>query len=362
LSNFYFYNLLILLPFFNFFFFSWFFFLKNNFFSLRINNTNSDILKNSKILKKIHYSFFINWFLIIIFNLNLYLFFLKFDFCYFWFNHLKINNFIHYILHIILFLNFFLFFFIKFYKNSNINYNIDYFFSLFNIGLFIIILYYSNTIYSFIFILETISILILYKFSVSRYFFKNNIFYKNTNLFENNLPRPYLNLIFFQYWVNFFSTILMLFFIFNIIYIFGSSDWFFVNFFNFVNLNLNSFSKSINFILLWFLFFFAFLLKIGFTPIHFFKIEVYKGMPFISIFYYTTYYFFSFFFYFTIIILVNFSNYKIYWFIFLLIFLILGLFYLIVLLFDINLIKSFFAYSTVINILMFFLIIFTSFK
>jgi hypothetical protein len=154
----------------------------------------------------------------------------------------------------------------------------------------------------------------------------------------------------------------MLFFIFNIIYIFGSSDWFFVNFFNFVNLNLNSFSKSINFILLWFLFFFAFLLKIGFTPIHFFKIEVYKGMPFISIFYYTTYYFFSFFFYFNIIILVNFSNYKIYWFIFLLIFLILGLFYLIVLLFDINLIKSFFAYSTVINILMFFLIIFTSFK
>lgn len=360
MSNFYFYNIFIFIPFLIFFFFSWFFFLKNNFFSLRINNSSIDILKNSKVFKKVHYTFFINWFLILILNVNLCLFFLKFDFCLFWFNHLKINNFIYYILHFILILNFFLFFCIKFYNNSNINYNIDYFFSLFNIGLFVIILYYSNTLYSFIFILEVISILILYKFSVSRYFFKNNIFYKNTNLFENNLPRPYLNLIFFQYWVNFFSTTLMLFFIFNIIYLYGSSEWFFINFLNLFNFNLLNNNTSINYVFLWFLFFFAFLLKIGFTPVHFFKIEVYKGMPFISIFYYTTYYFFSFFFYFTILILLNFSNYKIYWFFFLLIFIVIGTFYLIILMFDINLVKSFFAYSTIINALMFFLIIFSS--
>jgi hypothetical protein len=360
LSIFYFYNIFIFIPFIIFFLFSWFFFLKNNFFSLRISNNNTDILKNSKIFKKVHYTFFINWFLILVVNVNLCLFFLKFDFCLFWFNHLKLNNFIYYVLHFILILNFFLFICIKFYNNSNINYNIDYFFSLFNIGLFVIILYYSNTLYSFIFILEVISILILYKFSVSRYFFKNNIFYRNNNLFENNLPRPFLNLIFFQYWVNFFSTTLMLFFIFNIIYIYGSSEWFFINFLNIFNFNLLYSNSNMNYIFLWFLFFFAFLLKIGFTPIHFFKIEVYKGMPFISIFYYTTYYFFSFFFYFTILILLNFSNYKIYWFFFLLIFIVLGLFYLIILMFDINLIKSFFAYSTIINALMFFLIIFTA--
>lgn len=351
-----------LIPFITFFIFIWFFFLKNNFFSLRINNSSLDILKNSKILKKIHYNFFINWFLIIILNINIFMFFLKFDFCFFWYNHLKLNNFIYYILHFILYLNFIIFFFIKFYKNLNINYNIDYFFSLFNIGLFIILIYYTNTLYSFLFILEIISVLILYKFSVSRYFFKNNIFYKNSNIFENNLPRPYLNLIFFQYWVNFFSTTLMLFFIFNIIYIFGSSEWFFLNIFNFLNFNLINIIKNISFLLLWFFFFFAFLLKIGFTPIHFFKLEVYKGMPFISIFYYTTYYFFSFFLYFTLLILINFSSYKLYWFFFLILFILVGIFYLIVLVFDINLIKSFFAYSTIINIVMFFIIIFNSFN
>lgn len=202
-------------------------------------------------------------------------------------------------------------YFIKFYKNNNINYNFDYFFSLLNIGLFVILLYNSNTFYSFIFILEIISILILYKFSVSKFFFKKNIFFKNINIFEKTTSKNYLNLIFFQYWVNFFSTTIFLFFIFNIIYIYGSSEWFFINLMYFFNLNINLLI-SINYIFFWSLFFFSFFLKIGFSPLQFFKIEVYKGIPLISIFYYTTYYFFSFFFYFVLLVFVNLYNYKLY--------------------------------------------------
>lgn len=357
MSNFYFFNILILLPFLTFFFFSWFFFLKNNFFSLRINSSSVDILKNSKIFKKVHYIFFINWFLILIFNINFFVFFLKFDFCLFWYNHLKLNNFIYYILHLILFLNFFLFFFVKFYKNTNINYNIDYFFSLFNIGLFVSILYFSNTIYSFIFILETISILILYKFSVSRFFFKNNIFYKNTSLFENQLPRPYLNLIFFQYWVNFFSSVILFFCVFNILLLSGTSDWLIINILNKISSTLKN---DFIYFFIYIIFIIGMFLKIGFTPTHFFKIEVYKGLSLVSILFYTVFYFMSFFLYFILIIFYyNTALKTLIWF-FLFIFIVLGLIYVISLFFDINLVKNFFAYSTIINSLTFIILTFVS--
>ena len=36
--------------------------------------------------------------------------------------------------------------------------------------------------------------------------------------------------------------------------------------------------------------------KLGVTPFHLFKVEVYKGIPLLSIFFYTTYYFIVFFF------------------------------------------------------------------
>lgn len=85
----------------------------------------------------------------------------------------------------------------KFYKNNNINYNIDYFFALFNLCVSIPSIYLCNTLYTFIFLLEVNSILILYKFTVSKYFFSN---IKNSkNKFYKNTPKFYINMLFFQY-------------------------------------------------------------------------------------------------------------------------------------------------------------------
>ena len=87
---------------------------------------------------------------------------------------------------------------IKLYKNKNINFNIDYFFALFNLSIFIPVMYFSNTFYTFLFLLEISSILILYKFSVSKYFFRSP---KENNKFQffKNTPRHYINMLFFQY-------------------------------------------------------------------------------------------------------------------------------------------------------------------
>lgn len=357
----YFQDYFVLIPFFLYFTGFWVFFIRNNFFSVRINPSSTDVLKNSKVLKKIHYNFFINWSIITILYFNISLFFIKFDFNTFWFNHLKLNNFTLNLIIIISLINLFIINILKFLKNSNVNYNIDYFLSLFNLSVFIPLIFLSNTLYTFVFLIEVNSLLILYKFSVSRYWFKNNNFFnKNKNLFNRLLPKSYLNMMFFQYWANFFSSVLLLFSIFNIIYIYGSSEWMFIDLLNLINFNI-SYNFNWNFhTFLWVPFFLGLFLKIGFTPLHLFKIEVYKGIPFISIFFYTTYYFLSFFLFLVLIIFYHINSFKIFWWFFFTIFLLFGLFYIVSLLFDVNLVKAFFAYSTIVNVLTFLIVLVVS--
>jgi len=91
------------------------------------------------------------------------------------------------------------------------------------------------------------------------------------------------------------------------------------------------------------------LFKLGVTPFHLFKIEVYKGIPFLSIFFYTTYYFVVFFIFFLFML----SDFLVFfipqYFVFLSILLLFGSIYVSVLLFDVSFLKAFFTYSTVIN-------------
>lgn len=357
--NFIFSNCFFLISYIIFFISIWISFIKNNFYYVRINPGSSDILKNSNFLKKINYNFYTIFFIYIYTNYIIYNNFFKFDFFINWFNHFKLNNFILNLIFIIIIINCLVFFLIKLYKNKNINFNIDYFFALFNLSLFIPLMYISNTIYTFIFMLEINSILILYKFAVSKYTFST--FSKNNkNIFIKNSPKNYINMVFFQYWINFFSSIILFYAIFSFLVIFGTSEWILINIFNKFNINI---VKNINYLfygLLCFIFLFGMFTKIGLTPTHLFKIEVYKGIPFISILFYTVFYFISFFLFFLVIFFYYLNTFKMFtWFI-LFIFLILGLFYIISLLFDVNTIKAFFAYSTVINSLTFIILLFTS--
>ena len=286
-----------------------------------------------------------------------FIYFIKLDFFVFWFNHLKLNNFNLNIIILIIIFSSFLLGLTKFIKNSNSNYNLDYFSAIINLIIFVPVIFLSNTMYTFLFLLELTSLIILYKFSVSRNWFNTKTML-NKNNFSRLLPKSYLNMLFFQYWANFFSSMLLMFSIFNLIFIFGSSEWILMNLLNNSTHNTGYFNKYIFIFYVWFSFFIGMFFKIGLTPLHLFKIEVYKGIPFISIFFYTSWYFLSFFLYFIIIIYSNLYTFKtLYNFIFF-IFIIFGLFYSITLLFDVNLVKSFFAYSTVVNALNFVVVLF----
>ena len=155
-------------------------------------------------------------------------------------------------------------------------------------------------------------------------------------------------MIFFQYWVTFFSTIYIVYFYINIFYIYGTSEWFVIQLVDFTNTEDNYIqTNTIRLLLL--VFILGVFFKLGVTPFHLFKIEVYKGLPFLSIFFYTTYYFVIFFTFFVFLLsdfLYSFVNQ---YFLFLFFILLFGSFYVIILLFDVSFLKAFFTYSTIIN-------------
>ena len=346
----YFTNIVNIIPFFLVYVFIWFFFLKNNFLYIRLNASSNDVLKNSKVLKKFNFKILLNFSIIILTLLFLTIFFLKDEVKNFWWNHLYLNNttcnilcfiiLFSVIVHVLVF---------NIDIKSNVN-NIDYYFSILNLSVTIPILFYSNSLYNFIFLLEMISILIFYKFSVSKFWFKtqSDVFDKK-NVLERSVSRSYLNVLFYQYWVNFFSSTIIIISIINIIFIYGSTDWVFVNFLTKINTNvlyINYFEY--NFIL-WVSIFIGFFLKIGLSPIHLFKIEVYKGIPFISVFFYTTFYFLSYFLFLSLLMYQYLCGLKMFWWLFSVVFILIGMLYIISLLFDTNFTKAFFAYSTVAN-------------
>lgn len=331
--------------------FQWFFFFKNNFFAVRVKPSKTDRLTSTNVIKKLFYNHYINWNLLSLVYLIIFFFSLHGYQQNFWWNHLKLTNFILVLIFLLILFNIFMNLFVSFVSPQNLNYNIDYFFIIGNLSLVLGFIFFSNTLYTFFFFLELISSFIFYKFVVSNFWFKKNKFnLANLQTRLNKVfPKFYLNMLFFQYWVTFFSSVLLLYSIINFFLLFGTSEWIVLNFLSISNNFILYFNNWLVFFILCFTFLVGFLLKIGFSPFHLFKIEVYKGLPFISIFFYTTYYFLVFFLFFSLILVIYLNSLLTYWWVFLIFLAILGGLYVISLFFDVNYIKAFFAYSTVIN-------------
>ena len=347
-NNFYF-----LVPFLYFFMELWALFFKLNL-DQKIKNFKKDCFNKINNSYKQHFYIYVNINIFFLFYIVIFFYLIRgYNINFFW-NHLLITNFSLYLIFSTYFINFVLLLITKQIYYSNVNYSYDYFFSILNLSIFLPLLFLSNDIFSFFFLLELNSCLIFYKLVVSKLWYFN--LDGNFNKFTKTFSKNYLNLIFYQFWVTFFSTVLIIFFFLNINFIFGSTNWSIVNYIIFVDGNLNFFFNNFLIILLSLLFIFSFFIKVGVAPFHFFKIEVYKGIPYLSIVFYTTYYlsvFLFFLLYFVSNLYLGFFFFM--WFIFLIL-LVLGSILLITLIFDINLIKSFFAYSTIINTINFIII------
>ncbi len=337
----------------------WKIFINNNFFYYRSKPISSDLLNKVTVFKKLNYSVFIRWTLAayILYFCSIYIY-KQSSFIFFW-NHLSCNNFKFWIFTVLVLISFFFIIFLKFFSGAKTPISIDFLFAISNLSAVLPLFFYVNTLYSFIFLLEVLSALIFYKFVASRIWNTEEIStdaLKNKS-FSRSLPKQYLDMLFFQFWATFFSTITLLISTLTLFYLFNTTDWVSMYYLISLNFELGYFTNSIFFTLLLIPLLLGIFLKLGLTPLHLYKIELYQGIPFKTIFFYTTYFFLTFVTFFSYFLLFLFSYTSTYWMWLLTIFFILGVLYATALLFDVNFIKAFFAYSTVINIIFSFLII-----
>lgn len=263
-----------------------------------------------------------------------------------WFNHFNLNNFTINLLYFFILIGLCLFTFLNVLdaKTDNVK-SIDYFFSISNVILIIPYLFFINTIFTFLFLLELVSVMLLYKLISSKIWFKKTEKLKNL---ANNIPQTYVNMIFFQFWVTFLSTIFIIYFYICMFYMHGTTDWFLIQYLNSLECRYLSSAITLTKMLI-LIFLLSIFFKLGLTPFHLFKIEIYKGLPYLSIFFYTTYYFTVLFVFFIFLLSDFLFVYSTYYYLFLVILLVVGSFYVIFLMFDVNLLKAFFTYSTVLN-------------
>lgn len=331
----------------------WKIFVTNNFFFYRTKPQATDKLKNTNPFKKLKNHIFIKWLIVTNIMLLPVVFLFKYtSFVFFW-NHLSFNNFKFWVFFSLIAVGLLLSIFLRSFSLNRIPTPIDFFFAIGNLCIIIPNLYSVNTLYSFIFLMELVSTIIFYKFVVSKIWSKD--FEKLTNtsskIFSRNLPTQYLDMLFFQFWSTFFSTVLLLTTTLTVFYLFNTSDWTSMYFLISINSNRGYFNYTFFFSVLLIPIFFGVFLKLGLSPLHLYKIEVYQGIPFKTVFFYTTYFFLSFGIFFCLFLIFLFNSTNLYWKWFLYIFFVVGLIYTLSLLFDVDFLKGFFAYSTIVNVL-----------
>lgn len=309
----------------------------------KLKHSNINKYNNNYIYKKLY--------IIFSFNMLIFLFFIRGEETYIWFNHLKLNNSILFLINVYFFIFIFIFINLLNKINSLKNLNNDYYLSVIFVNFIIPIFFFTTNILTLFFLIELVSIIILYQFVVGRDW-DNFLINKNKYFNFNNLNKGLnnINIIFFQYWISFFSTILLVYSIISFLFFFGTTDWILLNFLSFYENNNNIF---INYIIL----FLAFFLKLGISPIHFYKIEIYKSLPFITIFFYTIFFFYIFFVIFGFIFTLFLNSFSWIFNIIGLLIIFISVVFIILYMYDITILKAFFAYSTIINSLSFFIML-----
>lgn len=351
----YFEDIYIFMPFLLNFCIFWVIFFKLNFFLVKNKYLSLDNMGKTTNTYTLHNSFFLNINKIFLSLFLLYLYLFKGVNNTIWWQHFKISNLNLSLIFILILINLF---FIIICKNISLIQNfvkLDYFFAILNLTLFLPMIFLANTLFTFLFVLEFVSVIVFYKFVVSKVWKLNNMENINNFLIFRNLPNYYLNMLFFQYWATFFSSVLVVFSLINYIYLYGTTEWFILNLLNNFNLNINLY--NLNVLVLSFVLLFGFFIKIGLTPVHLYKIEVYKGLPFFAIFFYTTFYFLVFFMFFVLLVLLYLDSFSMYNLYIISMMMLSGFVFIISLLFGVNYTKAFFAYSSVVNSMGFLLIV-----
>jgi len=212
------------------------------------------------------------------------------------------------------------------------------------IGLFCI-----NNLFSFIFYLELLSLSItsclicFLKFNDVSYFYNFNLFY------ENKKNKFFLYSFLYIFWISFLSLIFLFLSFSYVIRLVGTFDLFIIDIVLINSIYGLTSLKLMNLSFLWYTFISSISLKLGLFPFFLWKPNFFKSIPYLYLLIYVSLFYFFIFIY-SYILIFN------YLYIFILKFYFLNLFFFIItlilltfVLFNVNYIKVFVAYSSILN-------------
>ena len=275
-----------------------------------------------------------------------------------WFGHILYTSYQSKMLYLI-----FLFFWLILYLFLNTTYLssseiYDFFITKVNFVYWMSLLFFTNSLFTIIFVIEIISTLVFLLITTSIFsttFFYKNINFDSKNFFHHNSPYLFLQALLFYFWVSLISSLNLFIFLIFFYNNFLTLDYFLLeNIFNYLIL-VNSFKDLYVVGVIWFVIIFSIFLKCGIVPLFLWKPTFFKGISFSTLIFYIIFiYFFLFLFF------INFLNIYFhelfYYYSFVTVFIItLGLMTLFFILCESFFLKTFLAVSSILNSLLVFL-------
>ena len=269
-----------------------------------------------------------------------------------WFGHLIISSFTLKIIYI----NVFMLVLIMYTLISNSYFSskeiYDFIITIINTFFWLTLIFFINSIFSTIFIIEVLSTIIFLLIITSNY--STTFYYNNTDLSKGVynhqiFPHTYIQSLLFFFWVSLIASLNLFLFITQLYLKIYSFDWFLIeHLFNYFILS-NSFWDTVSLTIPWFVLIFSIFVKCGLVPFFFWKPIFFKGLPLHMLFVYICYFYFYFFLFIIHLLSTYFSEMYYYYLFVLTLILVISITLLLAILCESYYIKIFLAMSSILN-------------
>ena len=275
-----------------------------------------------------------------------------------WFGHLVIFSFSHKMNYFVLFV----FSFILYTQILNVYFSskeiFDFFIAKINFFIWIVLIFYTNNLFSTIFIVEILStliFLILITSTFSTTYFFNNLNLNLYNYLANSFPFFFNQTVLFFFWTSLLASLNLFLSILFFYLKFFSFEWFFLEKIFLYIITISSVKDIIFLFFTWFNFLFCIFLKCGLVPFYAWKPTFFKGSPLNFLYIYICFFYFFIFLFFIKFLIINFSEVFFFFIIINFLTLLLGITVLLAILSETFYLKTFFAMSSILNTLFVFL-------
>lgn len=233
----------------------------------------------------------------------------------------------------------------------------DFVITKYNMYYWILFLFFSNSIFTAIFVIEVLSTLIFLLISTS--IFSTTFFFKNISFdlkvfFKNDMPFVFLQSLLFFFWVSLVSSLNLFVFIILFYNNLLTFDYYLIEHVFSYLVNISSFNSVLFIGLTWFLIVFSIFLKCGIVPLFLWKPTFFKGLNFNVLIFYIVFFYFFLFLFFINFLSIYFSCLFYYYSFVTTLFIFLGLISLFFILCESFYVKTFFAISSILNSLLIF--------